>query len=65
MNKLNHIDLVRHNRALARAVTSTNTPPQGGVRAPAQLVASVRLIGKTVILALEVAEIVGFGLALL
>ena len=36
-----------------------------GVRASAQLAASVRLIGKTVILALEVAEIVGFGLALL
>ena len=65
MNKLTHIDPVRHNRAPARAVTSTNSPPRSGVRAPAQLVASVRLIGKTVILALEVAEIVGFGLALL
>ena len=65
MNKLSHIDPVRHNRAQARAVTSTKRAPQGGVRAPAQLVASVRLIGKTVILALEVVEIVGFGLALL
>jgi len=65
MNKLTHIDPVRCNRAMARTVTSANTPPQGGVRVPAQLVASVRLIGKTVILALEVAEIVGLGLALL
>jgi hypothetical protein len=65
MNKLTDTDFVRHNRAAARAATSTKARPQGGGRASAQLVTSVRLIGKTVILALEVVEIVGFGLALL
>ena len=45
-----------HNNVQARAARSTNAP---------QLVASIRLVGKTVILALEVIEIVGLGLALL
>jgi hypothetical protein len=65
MTKLTHTKLVRHKGAPARSATSTNARQRGRVDAPAKLTASVRLIGKTVILALEVAEIVGFGLALL
>jgi hypothetical protein len=65
MTKLSYIDPVRHNAVAARAPTPAKAPSRGAARQAENLATSVRFIGKTVILAIEVVEIVGFGLALL
>jgi len=62
MNKLPVCNDVRLSRAGAG-------PTQAAARAKARpsgdLVASIRTLGKTAMIAVEVAEIIGFGLALL
>jgi hypothetical protein len=65
MTKLAHKDLALHKTVPARAAAAARPLRQERSHTRVRLPASVRLIGKTVILAIEVAEIVGFGLALL
>ena len=62
MNKLPVCNDVRLSRAGAG---STKTAARGQARPSGDLFASIRTLGKTAIIAVEVVEIIGFGLALL